>query len=208
MEFQITDSKYIKEIGDFKYYLGSHPKIRSQFRATNRPTDFGNKVWASSVVLINYLEENPFELSGLRVLEVGCGWGLLGVYLAKKHSCHVTCTDMDERVLPIAQLHAELNGVMIKTKQASFADLKKSFLNNFDLIIGAEICYSEEVGVEITELISRAFKGKTSQILIADPGRPDFYDCHTYSAKHYKTELIELPGSVNGKSTKLLSATN
>lgn len=159
-------------------------------------------------MLIKYLQENPFELKGLRVLEIGCGWGLLGVYLAKAHGCHVTCTDMDERVLPVAQLHADLNGVTIKTKQASFSELKESFLNNFDLIIGAEVCYSEEVGRDITELVQRAFKGRTSQILIADPGRPDFFDCHTYCSKHYKTELIELPGSVNSKSTKLLSALN
>ncbi len=186
--------------------MGSHPKIRAQFRSTKRPTEFGNKVWASSVVLIKYLQEIPFDLKGLRVLEIGCGWGLLGVYLAKVHSCHVTCTDIDERVLPVAQLHAELNGVSIKTKKASFEELKESFLNCFDLIVGAEVCYSDEVGREITELVQRAFNGNTNHVLIADPGRPDFYDCHSFCAKHYKAELIDLPGSVNGKTTKLLSA--
>ena len=188
--------------------MGSHPKIRAQFRSTKRPTDFGNKVWASSVVLINYLQENPFELKGLRVLEIGCGWGILGAYLAKVYGCHVTCTDIDERVLPIVQLHADLNSVSIKTKKASFGELKESFLKSFDLIIGAEVCYSDEVGKDIAELIERAFKGNTNHVLIADPGRPDFYDCHKYCDKQYKAELIDLPGSVNGKTTKLLSAFN
>jgi predicted nicotinamide N-methyase len=201
----MSQTNSIREIGDFQYYIGSHPKMRSRLRSSSRPTEFGNKVWASSLVLINYLQENPFELKGLRVLEIGCGWGLLGVYLAKLHHCHVTCTDMDEKVLPIVQLHAELNEVTIKTKKASFGELKESFLNNFDLIIGAEVCYSEEVGLEITAMVQRAFKGNVKQVLIADPGRPDFYDYQTHCAKHNKTKLIELPGSVNGKSTKLLS---
>ncbi len=150
----------------------------------------------------------PFDLKGLRVLEIGCGWGLLGVYLAKVHSCDVTCTDIDERVLPIAQLHAELNTVAIKTKRASFGELSESFLKSFDLIIGAEVCYSDEIGKDITELVQRAFKGNTKHVLIVDPGRPDFFAYHKYCASNYKTELIDLPGSVNGKTTKLLSAFN
>jgi len=204
----MTQSMTIREIGDFKYYVGSDPKMRARLRAKTRPKEHGNKIWATSLVLINYLHGNPFDLKGLRVLEVGCGWGLLGVYLAKVHGCHVTCTDLDEHVLPIVKLHADLNEVTIKTKRSSFDDFKESFLNNFDLIIGAKVCYSEEIGGDIINLVQRAFEGKVKHVLIADPGRPDFQECHNYCTKRYKTELIELPGSVNGKTTKLLSAFN
>ncbi|MCK5688753.1 methyltransferase domain-containing protein [Myxococcota bacterium] len=197
---------HTKQIHNFKYYTGAHPEIQAHYRKGNRPTEFGNKVWATSLVLLDYLQKNPFKLRSLRVLEIGCGWGLLGVYLAKEYSCSVTCSDLDKHVLPIVQMHAELNGVSVETRPAAFNDLTIDYLKNFDLIIGAEVCYSEEVAQDIIQLIERASKAKLKHILIADPGRPDFDDCHAYCVEHCKTELIELPGSINGKTTQLLSA--
>lgn len=198
----------IKQIHNFKYTTGAHPEILAQFRKGKRPTEFGNKVWATSLVLIDYLAKQPyplpFSLNNLRVLEIGCGWGLLGVFLAKNFGCAVTCTDMDAHVLPIVQLHAQLNDVSVQTMQASFNDLSTEYLRQFDVIIGTEICYSEEVGQDIMRLIQRAFGATVSYILIGDPGRPDFEDCLNFSKENYLTEVAILPGSVNGKSTQLL----
>lgn len=196
----------VKQIHNFKYYTGAHPEVRSHYRAGNRPTEFGNKVWACSLVLLNYLQENHFDLSNKRVLEIGCGWGLLGVYLAKEFDCQVTCSDLDPHVLPIAKLHADLNGVEVETKVASFNDLTSDDLTEYDLIIGAEVCYSEEVAQDIIALIKRSFSSGVEHILIADPGRPDFDDCIVYCSDNCSSQIINLPGTVNGKVTKLLSA--
>ena len=204
----MTPTNTIKEISSIKYFTGAHQKIRDHYQAGRRPTEFGNKVWATSLVLLNYLEERPFELQGLRVLEIGCGWGLLGIYLAKTFGCRVTCSDLDEHVLPIVQDHARLNNVAVATKKAAFSELDTEFLKDFDLIVGAEVCYSEEVGKEITSLIDRAFLTNLGHILIADPGRPDFQDCCDYTTQKHPTEIFELPGSVNGKTTLLLSVHN
>ncbi len=200
----MKQSEIVKKSHGLSYYTAANPQIRALYRSGKRPTEFGNKVWATSLVLLDYLDTKPFPLQGLRVLEVGCGWGLLGVYLAKVHACDVTCTDLDEHVLPIVQLHAILNGVSLKTKRASFSELSSDFLEDFDLILGAEICYCEEAGRDMTMLVRRAFESGVEQVLIADPGRPDFEDCKAYCTKNYDTSLIELPGSVNGKTTQLL----
>ena len=165
----------IKEKYQLKYLTGAHPEVRALCRGNNRPTEFGNKVWATSLVLIDYLETKPFELQNLKVLEIGCGWGLIGVYLAKTFNCEVTCSDFDEKVLPIVDLHAKLNNVQIKTKRAAFSDLTPDFLKDFDLIIGAEVCYSQEVVQDILVLTGNAFAGEVQKIIIADPGRPRFH---------------------------------
>ncbi|MCK5883801.1 MAG: class I SAM-dependent methyltransferase [Bacteriovoracaceae bacterium] len=202
----MIQNKTVKQVHNFKYFTGSHPKIRAHYLAGNRPTEFGNKVWATSLVLLNYLHERNFDLKNKRVLEIGCGQGLLGVYLAQEFDCQVTCSDLDPHVLPIAQLHAELNGVVIQTRVASFNDLKETDLKEFDLIIGAEVCYSEQVAQDIISLIKRSFASGVSHILIADPGRPDFDDCIEYCGRNSTSQIIDLPGTVNGKVTKLLSA--
>ena len=104
--------------------------------------------------------------------------------------------------LPFSTLQAAFS----KVKKASFNQLTSSFLKSFDLIIGAEICYSEEVSQDIIKLIKRAFESNVNRIIIGDPGRPDFYDCHAYCTKQFKSELLQLPGSINGKATHVLSA--
>jgi predicted nicotinamide N-methyase len=194
----------VKEISTLRYYTGAHPEIRQLLRSGRRPSEFGDKVWATSIILIQFLEKKPFPLQGLRVLEIGCGWGLLGVYLAKVYGCKVTCTDLDERVLPIVQLHAKLNSVSVSTQQAAFSDLNQEYIKDFDVILGAEVCYSEEVGKELLQLVERASAAGVRRILIADPGRPSFNDLYESCTRMPNTQMLELPGSVNGKQTKLL----
>ena len=200
----INQDNTLKERHGLTYCTGAHPDIREHNKKGNRPTEFGNKVWATSLVLIDYLETSSLSLNGLRVLEIGCGWGLLGVYLAKRFKCDVTCSDFDPLVLPIVSLHGSLNNVEIKTKVASFSDFTEQELENYDLIIGAEVCYSEEVSRELIHFFEKAFTAKVKHLLIADPGRPDFDDCVIYCKGKVPTRVIELPGSVNGKTTQLL----
>ncbi|MGK0367336.1 MAG: putative nicotinamide N-methyase [Thermoproteota archaeon] len=196
----------IKEAHDIKYYTGLHPKMKAHYKENKRPTEFGNKIWATSLVLIKYLKENQDQYKGLRVLEVGCGWGLIGVYLAKHLGCDVVCSDLDPLVLPIVEMHAQLNETSLSIKKASFNDFTLDYLKGFDLIIGAEICYSDEITLDIIELIKRSFQVNIKSFIIADPGRPDFEDCIMYCQSNHETKLIDLSGSINTKVTKLLIA--
>lgn len=190
-----------------EYFNGSHPKIRSQYQSRKRPTEFGNKVWATSFLLMEYLHENPSQFNGLRVLEIGCGWGLVGIYMAKNQNCAVTCSDLDPHVLPIVELHSKANQVEVRCLEAGFADFSSELLSEFDLIIGAEVCYSEEVSKDLFAMMGRAFESGVKKIVIADPGRPDFEENLTPCQSFCNVELKKLAGSVNGKFTHLFTAT-
>lgn len=195
---------YIKQIQSIQHYTAGYPEIQKLFRSGKRPTEFGNKLWACSNVLIDYLHENDMELRGKRVLEIGCGWGLLGIYLAKEFDCQVTCSDLDRHVLPVVELQAELNEVQVQSKEAGFSDLLLNENEQYDIIIGVEICYSEEVVKDIIELTERAFTLGVERFMLTDPGRPDYSDYEAWSLKKYRGKTYTLPGSVNGKITTLL----
>lgn len=195
----------IKEVQHLKYYTGLHSEIREHFRKGNRPTEFGNKVWSTSLVLIDYFESNACDLHNKRVLEIGCGQGILGIYLAKKYNCKVTCSDFDKTVLPIVEMHASLNNLEVDTKQLSFEQIDSNILRNYDIVIGAEVCYSDEVGKEIISLTDRALSSGVQKVFIGDPGRPDFEDFLNLCSQSYKTSLNKLPKSKNGKVTNLLT---
>ena len=127
----------------------------------------------ASFVLIDYLHQRGIP-SRARVLELGCGWGLVGIYCAKIFHAQVTGLDADAAVFPYLQLHAQRNGVHLATRHGSFADLTPHELAAFDLIVGADICFWEELVDPLYQLVCHGVTVGVAEILVADPGRPPF----------------------------------
>lgn len=64
--------------------------------------DFGSQLLVESVELA----------PNTRILDVGCGYGPIGLTLAKEEpSCHVTLVDVNNRALQLCQKNADLNQV-------------------------------------------------------------------------------------------------
>ena len=153
----------------------SHPEIRRLQRQADLPTLHGEKVWRSSFLLMDYLAQRSIA-PRVRVLELGCGWGLLGIYCAKTFNACVTALDADAAVFPYLQQHARLNGVEVQTRHLSFEHLKPCDLATFDLIVGADICFWDELVDPLCDIITYSMQVGVSEILVADPDRPTFDD--------------------------------
>src|SRR5262249_52785186 len=98
----------------------SHPEIRRLEQETEQPSRPGPKVWPTSFVWMDDLHQRGVPRQA-RVLELGCGWGLVGLACAKTFQAQVTGLDADPAVFPYLQLHAQRNGVHITTRQGTFA---------------------------------------------------------------------------------------
>jgi len=124
-------------------------------------------------VLLDYLHQHGIPRRA-RVLELGCGWGLVGIACAKIFQAQVIGLDADAAVFPYLQLHAQFNKVSITTRQGTFADLTPQELAAFDLIVGADICFWEELVDPLYWLVRHGVAAGVAEILVADPGRPPF----------------------------------
>jgi predicted nicotinamide N-methyase len=151
----------------------SHADIKKLKREGHIAEIHGNKFWNSSFLLMNHLKKHPLK-NNSRVLEIGCGWGLLGIYCAKNFSSKVTGVDADKNVFPYLNLHAEINGVKIATEQNSFERLNKKFLANYDVILGSDICFWDEMSITLFNLFKRSLQSGVKQIIISDPCRSPF----------------------------------
>jgi 2-polyprenyl-3-methyl-5-hydroxy-6-metoxy-1,4-benzoquinol methylase len=167
-----------------KILNSNHKEIRRLKRAGYIADIHGNKFWNSSFLIMDYLKKHPLK-KNLKVLEIGCGWGLLGIYCARQFDAQVTGIDADEKVLPYMQLHAEQNGVCIEGKKMTFQQLTTAKLQDFDIIVGADICFWEEMSGMLLNLIKRAKKAGVSQVIIADPCRSPFTDLAQRCQKIY-----------------------
>lgn len=170
----------------------SHPDIRrikrDSLKHGNIPSIHGNKFWGSSYLLMDYFREFPLAANA-RVLEVGCGWGLGGIYLAKHYAALLTSTDADAAVFPYLQLHAELNGVSTHMEQACFDDISTQRLGEFDVLIAADICFWDELSDSVYQLIARAVAAGVKKIVIADPEREPFFAMAERCMEDFYAEL-------------------
>jgi len=100
--------------------------------------------------------------------------------------------DADPEVFPFLRLHAELNRVQIATMHKCFENLTSQDLEGIDLLIGADICFWDEMLKQVISMIDQALASRVRLILIADPGRSSFEKLADYCAANYGANTFNL----------------
>jgi len=159
--------------------LRSNNKLIRDLKRDHTPSYHGFRLWPSSWLLMDFIKHKGLK-TGARVLDAGCGWGLTGIYCAINHGSIVTGFDIDAEVFPYLHMHADINGVEISTMNQGFDDFTDSQLRNFDILIGADICFWDSMVASLIKLIHRALDSGVKRVLIADPGRSPFEELGSY----------------------------
>ena len=89
--------------------------------------DFG------STLLLETVFQN-INNDNLDILDVGCGYGFMGISLAKIKKAHVTMCDVNKRALHLAEKNASENGVSNSVKVIE-SDIYQNITDIYDLII-------------------------------------------------------------------------
>jgi 2-polyprenyl-3-methyl-5-hydroxy-6-metoxy-1,4-benzoquinol methylase len=97
------------------------------------------------VDFLTYAFQQLAPLGGKRVLEVGCGSGTLGTYVALQ-GAHVTGVDVSDEMLAVARRRAQVNGVDDRT---DFRAVPVESLDlpdgSFDAVIGNQVLHHFEL---------------------------------------------------------------
>ena len=168
----------------------SHPVIRKVRRKGIAPMIHGNKLWKSSLLLIDYLNKHrPAHCE--RVIDVGCGWGVSGIWCAKTLGSSVTSMDADPDVFPFLDASANLNAVATTPLVSTFEKLSTRQLSQFDMLIAADICFWDELVNPVFNMVNRAVNAGVKHIVIADPERSTFFDMAKRCETRHCAEIIE-----------------
>ncbi|MCP5163120.1 MAG: methyltransferase [Hahellaceae bacterium] len=164
-------------------------KVLKQLRKTASPELHGHQIWQSCYMIMEYLEQHP-PAEQTNILEIGCGWGMLGIYCAKNFNAQVTLTDADANVFPYAHAHADLNQAQVSTKHLAFSEIGESELKDKQILIGSDICFWPEIVKPLQALLTRAIQSGVKKILIADPGRHPFLRLAEYFVTEHNAKLL------------------
>ena len=98
-------------------------------------------IWPSAIALARCISKR--DLSGKRVIELGCGVGLPSV-LALNRGAEVTATDHYTVALEFARHNAKANtGRELETAHLDWHSPTGNGLGKFDLVLAADVLYEE-----------------------------------------------------------------
>jgi len=87
---------------------------------------------------VSYIEERVGDLNGRKILDIGCGGGILAEALASK-GAEVTGIDMAEMSLKVAKMHLHESGLKIDYEKIPVEEYAKSNPGRFDVITCLEM---------------------------------------------------------------------
>lgn len=189
VHIKATDKHVVRSRGLLLLQPG-HREVRKLKAALHEPSIHGHRIWNSSFLVMDYLGRQKLP-RGSRLMDVGCGWGPLAVYAAKRLGARVTAVDADPEVFPYLDLHARINKVQVETRQRRFERLTKKDFEGVHTIVGADICFWDELAPVLFKMIRRAFKAGVKKVVIADPGRPPFYALADLCEAQWPTQVVE-----------------
>lgn len=139
--------------------------------------------WASGQVLAEFILREPERVAGKRVLDFGCGSGVVAIAAAKAGAQRVLACDLDADALLATQVNAQHNGVDLELYD-DFHRIEETL----DLIIVADVLYDRENLPWLGRFLERA-----DEVLVAD-SRVKHFDYPPYQliARQQSTTLPDL----------------
>ena len=172
------------------FLLTEKHKLIRALKKIHQPSVHGTRTWGSAFLTMDYLTHNPIS-KGAKVLDLGCGWGGASVFCAHKFKAQVTAVDLDPAVFPFLDVFADINSVEVKTRKADFTKLRGADLGQNQVVLGSDICFWDSLVEPVAKMVNRAMNNGVERIIIADPGRPTFYECCDKVASKHKVSLQE-----------------
>lgn len=120
--------------------------------------------WASGQVLAQRILANPAWVAGKRVLDLGCGSGVVAIAAALAGARESIACDLDVAALLAAQANAEANGV-----QLCISNDLNAVAGHIHILFGADILYDPDNRPLLARL-----PGLADEVWVADSRVKDF----------------------------------
>ncbi len=155
------------------------------------------KVWPGSFVLETYLRRKV-ACEGRRLLELGCGVGVLSLLAARLGFASITASDVEENALLFTRANVLKNGledvIEVAAVDVTRPGRDPRLPEPFDVIAASEILYLDELHGPLLNFIERHLADGGQAVFCTDTARrkPHFAK---KAARRFKVTEGYLPGS-------------
>ena len=130
MEHYFTNNPDLKsEIRELAYEIND---IQFKFLSDNGVFAKNKIDYASSFLVTSFLNNHPV-LKGAKILDVGCGYGFIGIVISKVAESDVDLIDINKRALHLCERNIKINKV--DNCNAYLSDCYELVKNKYDYII-------------------------------------------------------------------------
>ena len=141
----------------------------------------GSIVWGGSDAILEYFLEAPELIRSKHILELGCGVGVVGLFLCKMGAAEVIMTDCAEHLaLPshnLAMNSGELVGPSClccvsalnwggDSAWEQFCDKNREFVSQMEIVVGSDLVYTEKGALDLANLLSLIIPHGSSVVFI------------------------------------------
>jgi predicted nicotinamide N-methyase len=146
-------------------------QLRHEEGGAGRPIPYWARPWPSGLALAAWLDAEPGELRGARVLELGCGLGVPSV-VAARAGATVLATDGAGDAVAFAAHTLALNEVVADVAVVDWAAQGEALVARgpFDLVLAADVLYTR-ANVEIALRLWPRLLAPGGVLRLADPRR-------------------------------------
>lgn len=133
-------------------------------------TPYWAVAWPGGQALARYILDTPGLVRGRRVLDLGCGAGLVAVAACMAGASEVTAVDSDAMAVRATAVSAMLNTVRLRAVQGDFTRID----GTADIVCAGDLWYDRTTGRQATSTLAR-LGGCGRLLLVGDalrPGRP------------------------------------
>jgi predicted nicotinamide N-methyase len=124
------------------------------------------ELWPSGLLLARAVA--ALDVSGLRVLELGCGLGLPSLAAAAR-GADVLATDWAEDAVDLLRRNAARNGIALRAERLRWDEAERLERQGpWELVLGADLLYEARNAQQLEALLPRL----GGDVLLAEPGRP------------------------------------
>ncbi|XP_006874813.1 PREDICTED: methyltransferase-like protein 20 [Chrysochloris asiatica] len=160
--------------------------------------------WPGGQALSRYLLDNPDIVRGKSVLDLGSGCGATAIAAKMSGASRILANDIDPIAGMAIMLNCELNQLNpfpILTK--NILDLEQ---DKWDLVVLGDMFYDEDLADCLHRWLKKCFWTHGTQILIGDPGRPQFSG-HSIQNQLHKVIEYSLPEPTRQENNGLTTST-
>ena len=123
--------------------------------------------WAGGLALARHVLDHPETVAGRRVVDLGCGNGIVGIAALLAGAREVIAIDIDRYAVAATQLNATLNNVSLTTLQCDILDGPPLAA---DIILVGDLFYDQDLAARVIAFLDRCLAANI-EVLVGDPWR-------------------------------------